>query len=263
MEMKAEDITSYDGIEFCYVEILHKRATDKAIPKIGLFVGIRNRSEKATVQGESSTRRVKYISLRDLKEDTTYQLLNVVDYNVMTVIVGFKEKRLFTVFKADDVDQELAMGMLAEVVKTMRTEERMIDSDPELIDAGSYINIPKELLEMAEKIREANKPTTKTDTTTHTAGTSLTDYEKRQRAERLEKERQDALRQIPMLIERKSDKPATKDITQMKKAIIAIAAGELVPEVPPIPEVEEKKKEDDNLPKAGAVSAGSGQFVAG
>ena len=211
-------------LKYLGVEMLKKDATKNSVPEVGLFRGIRERSDNSgeTVQ----SLKMILIGTKDKKNDI--KALNLAVYNVLSFKMLYGDTKELVVFKNTEADQKQAMELLEAALKEFQEAKRMVDNDPEIIDTETFEDVPQEFFSPQEEKKKA---------TTHQAGTNYgygmggcgyqdTDWKKKQAEREAQKKKEEKMRWTPTLIKRKGELPALKVMNALKKKIAAIATGD-------------------------------------
>lgn len=215
-------------LKYLGVEMIRKDATKSSKPEVGLFRGLRERSD-----GEGDAKKViRMILLGQKDKENDLKALNLAVFNVMTLKMMYGDTKELIVLKQSEEDQEKAMLMLESALVEFQNEKRMVDNDPEIVDVTTFDDVPTEFFSP-----KTETTTNKTSSSSYSygyggsvyggsCGYNDTDWKKKQEEREKEKKRQDKLRWTPMLIKRKGELPAAKVLNAIKKKIAAIAAGE-------------------------------------
>ena len=217
-------------LKYLGVEMLKSDANKSSKPEVGLFRGLRERSD-----GEGAAAKViKMILLGTKDKENDLKALNLDLFNVLSLKMLYGDTKELIVFKSSKEDQDKAMELLSEALKEFQTEQRMVDNDPEIVDIKTFDDVPQEFFSA-----------TKTEVGyAGFCGYQDDSWKEKEAKRKAEKERQDKMRTTPTKIKRKGGLPALKILNAMKKKVAAIASGEYEVElVDPDPEdtVEEKK----------------------
>lgn len=208
-------------MKFLGVELLKKDATKNSKPEVGLFRGIRTRSEG---QGEDTkTITLLLIGVKDKENDL--KGLNMDVFNVLSMKMMYGDTKELVVFKANDADQEQAMEMLTSSLEEFQKEKRMVDNDPEIIDVKTYEDVPTEFF--------APKKTTTTvgngygyGAYNDNCGYNNTEWKKKEEERKAQKAKEEKMRWTPTMIKRDGELPGLKVLNAIKKKVLAIAGGE-------------------------------------
>ena len=218
-------------LKYVGLELMKKNAKSTDTPEVGLFRGLRSR-----VEGDVT---LSLVLLGDEGNPDSIRGLNVDVFNVMTILLKYGETREMIVFKNTEADQKEAGEMIDAIVEKLKTDNLMLDSDPDIVDSAKYVEIDADFFGVKPKKTGVVGGTG----TTHTPVNN--DWKKKQEAEKKEKERQEKLRWTPFSMARKSDKPMIKDLNLIKKKVVALSTGEYDGQLPHLagdpPEEEDKK----------------------
>jgi hypothetical protein len=101
--------------------------------------------------------------------------------------------------------------------------------------------MPDEFFSAMPVKRNTGTGTTSHDYSSRNHVSGNQDWQKKQEEEKKEKERQEKLRNTPMMIGRKGNKPPLKDLNLIKKMVEQIKAGDYKTELPDPDEKKNKK----------------------
>lgn len=247
--------TQTKRLKYLGVEMIRKDATKSSKPEVGLFRGLRERSD-----GEGDAKKViRMILLGQKDKENDLKALNLAVFNVMTLKMMYGDTKELIVLKQSQEDQEKAMLMLESALVEFQEEKRMVDNDPEIVDVTTFEEVPTEFF-------SPKTETTTTPTYTNTSygyggnlyggscGYNDTDWKKKQEEREKEKKRQDKLRWTPTLIKRKGELPAVKVLNAIRKKIAAIAAGEYETVFESVSSTITAPKESDEKKTAGSAA---------
>jgi len=212
-------------LKYLGVEMLRKDATKSSKPEVGLFRGLRERSD-----GEGAdVKSVRLILLGTKDKENDLKALNLAVFNVLSLKMLYDEIKELIVFKDNDVDQGKAIELLEIALGEFQEEKRMVDNDPEIIDIATFKDVPKEFFSVGK-----SKTSLGTNMNAYGYGAysgqnyqgNNSDWKEKQEKREAEKKRQENLRQTPTIIKRASDLPSIKVLNAIKKKIAAIKAGE-------------------------------------
>jgi hypothetical protein len=215
-------------VKHVVVEIVKKDVVVNAKPEIGLFRGIRVRSEKV---GDTVRDLLTLIMVSDAGKKNEISGFSTCWYKILSIRLKYGTKKELIVFKTSDEDQKNAYDILKGALDALRSEKKMLDNDPEIIDIDKYTDVPYDML---------NKPLPGYTRNVSTAPVNNTnsDYETKRKKDEAEKAEQEAKRYSPFLIKRKGDLPSLETLSGMKKSVLAIAAKKY--KEPDLPVIEEK-----------------------
>ena len=235
-------------LKYLGVELLRKDASKSSRPEIGLFRGLKERSD-----GEGEDKKViRLILIGEKDKENDLKALNLAVINVLSLKMMYGDTKELVVFKANDVDQAKALELLSVALEEFQKEKRMVDNDPEIVDITTFDDVPEEFFSPAEK----KKTTT---ATSNTPGYSYGvggggyggayqpgDWQKKEDERKKKKLEEEKMRWTPTLIGRKGDLPGLKALNAIKKKIQQQAAGEfehtlLDPDPDDTTDVDEKK----------------------
>jgi len=218
-------------LKYLGIELLKKDATKSSKPEVGLFRGIRERSD-----GEGTTaKHIKLILIGSKDKENDILGLNTAVYNVLSLKMLYGDTKELVVFKNNNADQEQAMDLLETALEEFQKEDRMVDNDPEIIDISTFEDVPTEFFSPQTKtssVGAGNNYGYTGGVYGGACGYNDTEWQKKEAARKKEKERQEKLRRTPTMIKRKGELPALKVLNAMKKKVAAIAAGEYEFELP-------------------------------
>lgn len=211
-------------LKYLGVEMLKKDATKSSKPEIGLFRGLRERSD-----GQGDKKKVIRLMLIGTKDkENDLKALNLDVFNVLSLKMLYGDTKELVVFKSNDVDQAKALELLEIALEEFQKEKRMVDNDPEIVDITTFDDVPKEFFSPSE----ANETATKvgnsysTNNITYGGGYQTGDWQKKEDERKKKKEEEEKMRWTPTLIGRKGDLPGLKVLNSIKKKIQQLAVGE-------------------------------------
>jgi hypothetical protein len=228
--MSILEIEAGQEIKHVVVEIVKKDATVNAKPEIGLFRGIRVRSEKV---GDTVRDLLTLIMISDAGKKNEISGFSTCWYKILSIRLKYGTKKELIVFKTSEEDQKNAYDVLNGALATIRAEKKMLDNDPEIIDIDKYTDVPYDVLNRPGSATGYNR-----NVVTTPANTSTFDYEAKRKKDEAEKAAQEEKRYSPFLIKRQGDLPSLETLSSMKKNVLAIAAKKY--KEPDLPEIEEK-----------------------
>lgn len=226
--MSILEIEAGQEVKHVVVEIVKKDVVVNTKPEIGLFRGIRVRSEKV---GDAVRDLLTLIMISDAGKKNEISGFSTCWYKILSIRLKYGTKKELIVFKTSEEDQKNAYDILKGALDALRSEKKMLDNDPEIIDIDKYTDVPYDVV---------NKPLpgyTKNVGTAPVNNASF-DYEAKRKKDEAEKAEQEAKRYSPFLIKRKGDLPSLETLSSMKKNVLAIAAKKY--KEPELPEIEEK-----------------------
>lgn len=217
-------------LKYVGLELMRKNAKSTDTPEVGLFRGIRTRTEKDVV--------LTLILLGDKDTPDAIRGLNKDVFNIMTIMLKHGNPSEMMVFKNTEEDQKEAYEIIDVIIKSLKKDGMMLKSDPEIVDTTKYIEIDTEFFGASKKV---NSESNFNSAANRNTGPS---WQEKQATEKKEKERQEKMRWTPFKIRRKSKKPLIKDLNAVKKKILAISSGEYECKLPKTAgdEEEENKK---------------------
>jgi len=229
-------------INYVVVELLHHKADINTKPELGLFRGLRLRSEKQQTDTQTKVALLNLILLGQAGQNNSLNGFSHEFYKVMSIRLGYGSTKEFLIFKQSEDEQKQALEILGAILDSLRSEKKMLENDSEVVDLDKYKDLPYDL-EKATTTTDASKAgagyNSYANRNVSTAVGGTTDWEKKRKEEEAEKARQEKLRFTPYLIKRAGDLPASQTLLAMKKKVIELASGEYNPA--PLPEIEEKK----------------------
>jgi hypothetical protein len=233
-------------INYAVVELLHKNADINTKPELGLFRGLRLRTEKQqTTEAQTKIGLLNLILLGQTGQNNTLNGFSHDFYKVMSIRLGYGTTKEFLIFKQSEDEQKQAVEILGAILESLRLDKKMLENDSEIVDLDKYKDLPYDL----------EKATATTNTTHMGVGgvynnygnrnvsTAGTDWEKKRKEEEAEKARQEKLRYTPYLIKRVGDLPTSQTIQAMKKKVMDLVPGEY--KAAPLPIVKEKTTQAD------------------
>jgi len=234
-------MTTTKRLKYLGIEMLRADATKSSKPEVGLFRGLRTRTD-----GEGADAKILRMIVLGVKDkENDIRALNLDVFNVLSLKMSYGDTKELIVFKANATDQKKAMELLELALGEFQTEKRMIANDPEIVDVGTFGDVPKEFFSPEENkgTGSAYSYNNMYSQCGHQNETWKEQEEKRKEKKKLE----DEMRQTPTLIEREGAEklPGLKVLNAMKKKVAAIACGEYGRElVDPDPEdtFEDEKK---------------------
>jgi hypothetical protein len=226
--MSILEIEAGQEIKHIVVEIVKKDVTANAKPEIGLFRGIRIRSEKV---GDAVRDLLTLIMISDAGKKNEISGFSTCWYKILSIRLKYGTKKELIVFKTSEEDQKNAFDILKGALATIRAEKKMLDNDPEIIDIDKYTDVPYDVL---------NRPAAGYTKNVGTAPVTTAgfDYEAKRKKDEAEKAEQEAKRYSPFLIKRQGELPSLETLSGMKKNVLAIAAKKY--KEPDLPVIEEK-----------------------
>lgn len=216
-------------LKYVGLELMRKTAKSTDAPEVGLFRGLRSRTEGKTT--------LSLILIGDKDNHDSIRGVNADVFNVMTVLLKYGQTREMIVFKNTTEDQKEAKDLMDSILDKLKEDGLMLESDADIVDTEKYTEVDGEFFGAAKK----SVGNTNTNTTAP-LNTGPTEYQKKQAAEKKEKERQDKCRWTPFAMKRKSDKPIIKDLNIIKKKVQSIVAGDYVS---PVAELVGDEEEED------------------
>jgi len=214
------------SLKYLGIELLQKNATKSSVPKVGLFRGIKVRSNK--IKGETKILKLILTGFEGKENDLTGY--NADMYNVLSLKMMHGDTKELIVFKATEADQTVAMEMLNTALDEFKEEKRMVDNDSEIVDIKTFKDVPAEFRDGTTQSKTTNVGTAHKTSSyggiyNHGSYNSE-EWKKKEEERKKEKERQEKLRWTPTLIKRESDLPTLKVLNAMRKKVNAIAKGE-------------------------------------
>lgn len=237
---------STNRMKYLGVEMLRKDAIKSSKPEVGLFRGLRERSDGKGVDAKN----IKLILLGTKGKENDLMALNLAVFNVLSIKMMYSDTKELIVFKNNDVDQGKAIELLEVALEEFQKEKRMVDNDPEIVDIKTFENVPKEFFAPQKNADVGNNYGYGVGGGMYGGGggtyqgNNNSDWKKKQEEREAEKERQEKLRQTPSTIKRTSELPSLKVLNAIKKKVAAIASGEYdnaLVDPDPTDTVEEKK----------------------
>jgi hypothetical protein len=214
-------------LKYLGIEMLKKDASKSATPEVGLFRGLRERSDDSGT--EAKTIRLILLGTKDKENDL--KALNLAVFNVLSMKMLYGDTKELIVFKANDADQTAAMELLEASLKEFQEEKRMVDNDPEIVDISTFDDVPQEFFSPKKETKSTTQSYGYGNTyggmgTGGANGTYQNDDWKAKQAERdKQKEKEEKMRWTPFLIKRKTEIPQLKILNSIKKKVLALAAG--------------------------------------
>jgi len=222
-------------LKYLGVEMLRIDATKSSTPEVGLFRGLRTRTD-----GEGTTAKIlRLIVLGTKDKENSISALNLDVFNVLSLKMLYGDTKELIVFKANVVDQKKAMELLELALEEFQKEDRMVDNDPEIVDVKTFDDVPKEFFSQGEKKAGAGKTYEYNNLYDSKCGHINTNWQEKEAARKIQLAKEDKLRQTPTLIRRSKTEelPPLRVMNGLKKKIAAIAAGEYACElIDPDPE---------------------------
>jgi len=212
-------------LKYLGVEMLRNNASKSSVPEVGLFRGLRVRSDG---EGEN-TKVLKMIILGTKDKEDSIRALNLDVFNVLSLKMLYGDTKELIVFKANDADQKKAMELLELALEEFQKEKRMIDNDPEIVDVKTFDDVPKEFFSEEEKKTTAGSSAYNYGNVYGTGcGHTNSTWAEKEEERKKQKELEDKLRQTPTLIKRvaKEDLPSVKVMNAMKKKVTAVTSGD-------------------------------------
>lgn len=222
-------------MKYLGVEILRKDATKTSTPEIGLFRGLRERSD-----GEgAAVKTIKMILIGTKDRENDLKALNLAIFNVLSIKMLYGDTKELIVLKNNEADQKKAIELLEAALDEFKGEGRMVSNDPEIIDVATFEDVPKEFF-----VAQENKAATVVAGSNsglggvyNTNNFQTDDWKKKEDERKKEKDRQEQMRWTPTIIKRIDDLPTLKLLNTMKKKVIALATDEPInPLVDPDPD---------------------------
>lgn len=216
-------MTTTKRLKYLGVEMLRTDATKSSKPEIGLFRGLRTRTD-----GEGTTAKIlRLIILGTKDKENSIKALNLDVFNVLSLKMLYGDTKELIVFKANAVDQKKAMELLELALEEFQKEKRMVDNDPEIIDVKTFDDVPTEFFSQEEK-KTGTGNVYSPNRQYSGCGHANSDWQVKEAARKVQKAKEDKLRLTPTLIQRAGaeELPALKIMNSMKKKVVAIAAGE-------------------------------------
>lgn len=237
-------MTTPTQINFVVVELFNKEGNINTKPELGLFRGLRLRTEKKLMDEGGVKSKLGLLNLILLGQAGQNNTLNGFShdfYKVMSIRLGYGMTKEFMIFKSTDEDQKLALEILSAILDTLREEKKMLDNDSEIIDLDKYKDLPYDIGKETATTNTAGVGVGTTNYGSRNVSTTTTDWEKKRKEEEAEKARQEVLRYTPYMVKRVSALPDSEILKAMKAKIQQIAAKTYKPaELPEIKEVETK-----------------------
>ena len=113
-------------LKYLGVEMLKTDANKSSKPEVGLFRGLRERSDGQGVDAKV----IKMILLGQKDKENDLKALNLDLFNVLSLKMLYGDTKELIVFKANNADQDKAMELLESALKEFQKEKRMVDNDP-------------------------------------------------------------------------------------------------------------------------------------
>lgn len=206
--------------------MLKKDATKNGTPEVGLFRGIRERSDNTGEVAQSI--RMILIGAKDKENDI--KALNLDIFNVLSLKMLYGDTKELVVFKNTEADQEQAMELLRAALKEFQEEKRMVDNDPEIVDIKTFEDVPQEFFSPQKE----EKKTTQTGAQNNygyggaygNCAYNNQDWKKKQEEREKQKKKEEKMRWTPFMIKRKGELPQLKVLNAIKKKVAAIASGD-------------------------------------
>lgn len=219
-----------EGQEIKYValEIVRKDATGNCRPDLGLFRGVRIRSDQAGTEGSNLI--TFFLTSEPGKKDEITAYSNIF-YNILSMTIKYGGTKELVVWKSSEEDQKLAVEVIDSILKTLVLEKKMLANDPDIIDLDKYTDLPYHL-------KEAKTTAGVGNTYNRNVSSTNTDWEERQKKEKEEKDRQEKMRYTPYLVKRVGELPTQASLNAIKKKVADLATGQYKPA--PLPVVDEK-----------------------
>jgi len=226
--------TTNQRLKYLGVELLRNDATKSSTPEVGLFRGLRDRSDDKKL--------IKLILIGTKDKENDLKALNLAVFNVLSLKMMYQDTKELIVFKSSAADQEKAHELLAAALVEFQTEKRMVDNDPEIVDIKTFVDVPEEFFSPQEK--KTGVGNNYGYGGAYGAGGNYgaannyqnDDWKKKQEEREKQKEKEEKMRWTPTLIKRKGELPALKVLNTIKKKVMSITTGEYdVPLVDPDP----------------------------
>ena len=231
-------------MKYLGVEMLKKDATKSSKPEVGLFRGLKHRSDGKGAAAKT----IKLILIGTKDKENDLKALNLAIFNVLSLKMLYGDTKELIVFKANEADQSKAMELLEVALEEFQKGKRMVDNDPEIVDVTTFEDVPKEFFAPQEN---TNGVAGVTNNYGYNGMYNTQSYQgndgwkKKEEERKAEKARQEKMRWTPTIIKRADDLPTLKVLNAMKKKVTALTAGESTePLVDPDPDdtfVGEKK----------------------
>ena len=213
-------------LKYIGVEMIKKDATKSTTPEVGLFRGFRVRSEDKTENPRTIT--LILLGVKDKENDIV--ALNTEIYNVLSIKMMYGDTKELIVLKHSNADQDAAKDILEEVVAEFKEQKRMVDNDPEIIDVGTFDDVPEEFFSPKKETKAAGSATTSNNygyggVYSHNTNS---DWQKKQAEREAKKKEEEKMRWTPFLFKRKGELPGLKAMNAIKKKISQIGTEEWV-----------------------------------
>jgi len=216
-----ETMTTTKRLKYLGIEMLRTNATKSSSPEVGLFRGLRTRTD-----GEGATAKILRLIVLGIKDkENDIRALNLDVFNVLSLRMSYGDTKELIVFKANDSDQKKAMELLELALGEFQTEKRMIANDPEIVDIGTFEDVPPEFFSPEEK--KGNLAANYNNMYSQ-CGHQNDSWKEQEEKRKEKKALEDKMRQTPTLIKREDAEklPGLKVLNAMKKKVNAIASGE-------------------------------------
>jgi hypothetical protein len=223
-------------IDYVVVELFIKDGTINTKPELGLFRGLRLRTEKKP----DDTSKIGFLNLILLGQVGQNNTLNGFShdfYKVMSIRLGYGVTKEYMIFKSTEDDQKLALEILGAILDTLREEKKMLENDSEIVDLDKYKNLPYDLEKATTTTNTAGAGVGYNNYSNRNVGSTTTDWEKKRKEEEAEKARQEVLRYTPYMVKRVSQLPDSALLKSMKEKVAAISAKTY--KAPELPEIKE------------------------
>jgi hypothetical protein len=217
-------------IKFVAFEVLRKDATGNAKAELGLFRGIRMRSDQTNTEAKNL---ITFFLISEPGKKNEITAFSNTFYNILSMTIKYGTTKELVVWKCTAEDQALALEVADGVLKTLVLEKKMLPNDPDIIDLDKYVDLPYNLKEA-----KTTNPVGVGNAYNRNVGHTTDDWEVRQKKEKEEKERQEKLRYTPYMVKRVGDLPPQAALNSIKKKVLEIATGEYKSK--PIPILSEK-----------------------
>ena len=217
-------MTTTKRLKYLGVEMLRIDATKSSKPEIGLFRGLRTRTD-----GEGTTAKIlRLIILGTKDKENSIKALNLAVFNVLSLKMLYGDTKELIVFKSNAVDQKKAMELLELALEEFQKEKRMVDNDPEIIDVKTFGDVPTEFFSKEENKTGVDNSYNYNSLYNGQCGHTNSSWQEKEVERKKQKAKEDKLRQIPTLIQRSDaeELPALKIMNSMKKKVAAIASGD-------------------------------------
>ncbi|MGD9161256.1 MAG: hypothetical protein PVG39_22780 [Desulfobacteraceae bacterium] len=157
----------YKKAHYVGIELIKRSVPTHENVRKGLFLGIRERS---IVFPDKSTKHVKLIMLGDKAKPDSLTALNVEIYDILSIEIGFHNKKELLVAKKLEDQQKEAMDVLEQIIEAFDENGWMANNDPEIIGIYSHIKPPDYFSTSKDKKESTYIKSPTTTQTVHTAG---------------------------------------------------------------------------------------------